>query len=185
MKQLLLALAIGLTVMGCCERDPDENINPNVLPPATQVGANTGGCLVNGEVWVASKERFKRNGIRTYVRESPYDKKLFFSIGLTNLKNDTESILIEIDIADFKLNKEYDIPYDANVRDVFATYRNISIQNNFYYHTFYPDYIGKIKFTRVDISQNIVSGTFELNLLDKYTGKTITVTEGRFDKKFD
>ena len=38
--------------MACRERDAD----PNVLPPATQTGANTAGCLVDGKVWVASKK---------------------------------------------------------------------------------------------------------------------------------
>ena len=38
--------------MACREQDAD----PNVLPPATQTGANTAGCLVDGKVWVASKK---------------------------------------------------------------------------------------------------------------------------------
>ncbi len=38
-----------------CEKDtPDPNNIPG-LPPATQIGANTFGCLVNGEPWQNSK----------------------------------------------------------------------------------------------------------------------------------
>jgi len=36
--------------------DDDDNQNPNILPEATQVGANTGGALIDGKVWVTKKE---------------------------------------------------------------------------------------------------------------------------------
>jgi hypothetical protein len=42
---------------------------------------------------------------------------------------------------------------------------------------------GKVQFTRIDTINRIVSGTFEFSAIDKNTGKTIKVTDGRFDIK--
>ena len=49
---LLLAITIGFTQ--CCKEKPNNNNDNDIpgLPPATQVGANTFGCLVNGVPWV-------------------------------------------------------------------------------------------------------------------------------------
>ncbi len=43
---LLLAALLGLSQ--CKKKDPDP---VDQLPPATQTGANTFGCLVNGQAW--------------------------------------------------------------------------------------------------------------------------------------
>lgn len=113
MKQLFLALAIGLTAMGC-ERDSDKNINPNVLPPATQVGANTGGCLVNGEVWVASTKGYSS----PYEDDTTYrlrdEKGFMLYIILKNIKDNNEVIRIELaDTEPLKLNYEYELKEDT------------------------------------------------------------------------
>ncbi len=51
---ILLLLVIGYS----CEKEPDDpnvvnGINLTQLPPTTMTGANTMGCLINGEVWLA------------------------------------------------------------------------------------------------------------------------------------
>lgn len=51
-NKLSIALAlIALILLLSC----DDDINPELekLPPATQIGANTCGCLVNGKAWVS------------------------------------------------------------------------------------------------------------------------------------
>jgi len=48
MKKILLFFAIVLTLCGC---NNDDN-NNETLPPATQIGANTAGCLVDGEILI-------------------------------------------------------------------------------------------------------------------------------------
>lgn len=46
---LLLAALLGLSQ--CKKHDPDP---VDQLPPATQTGANTFGCLLNGQLWTPS-----------------------------------------------------------------------------------------------------------------------------------
>jgi hypothetical protein len=51
MKNLLLLL-VTLT-LSCCTKDDNKPKNPiDQLPPATQTGANTAGCLVNGKAFL-------------------------------------------------------------------------------------------------------------------------------------
>jgi len=49
MKNLLLSILFSFLMLTGCSNDDDA---PNHLPPATQTGAGTFACLVNGEVFV-------------------------------------------------------------------------------------------------------------------------------------
>jgi len=53
MKNIILAITV-LLVFNCCnKKDDDAPTNPiDQLPPATQTGANTAGCLVDGEAFL-------------------------------------------------------------------------------------------------------------------------------------
>jgi hypothetical protein len=54
MKRILLLLVTTFSLC-CCDKDDDKPQNPvSQLPPETQVGANTFGCLINGEPFVVS-----------------------------------------------------------------------------------------------------------------------------------
>lgn len=53
MKNSLLLLAFMLIFSSCIkEKDPDDPTQQDQLPPITQTGAYTFGCLLDGEVWV-------------------------------------------------------------------------------------------------------------------------------------
>jgi len=54
MRNFLLFFSLTL-LLGACELFP-ETEPENTLPPITQVGANTFGCKVNGEVWLPYKD---------------------------------------------------------------------------------------------------------------------------------
>ncbi|MCW3074373.1 MAG: hypothetical protein JWP69_1442 [Flaviaesturariibacter sp.] len=48
MKYVLIAVASLMLTSVSCKKDKDND----KLPPITQNGANTFGCLVNGKVWL-------------------------------------------------------------------------------------------------------------------------------------
>ena len=48
-KLLLYPALLLLTQCSKCKNDPQPNDPASQLPPATQTGANTFGCLVNGQ----------------------------------------------------------------------------------------------------------------------------------------
>ncbi len=52
MKNTILLL-LTLFTLSCCKNDDDTPTNPiDQLPPATQVGANTFGCLLDGQAFL-------------------------------------------------------------------------------------------------------------------------------------
>ena len=55
MKKIILIL-FSFLLVSCSKDNPFETpTTPDQLPPATTVGANTVGCLVNGEVFLPHK----------------------------------------------------------------------------------------------------------------------------------
>ena len=54
MKNIILILITTFT-LSCCNKEDDNPQNPiDQLPLATQTGANTFGCLINGEPFVVT-----------------------------------------------------------------------------------------------------------------------------------
>lgn len=178
MKHLLTAGLLLLSLAACKDRDAD----PNVLPPATQTGANTAGCLVDGKVWVATK---KNTSSGLYVSETSVEKypdgSYQMKLELENVTNKHSKILIRAHIHNFELNKYYDLPINNDNDYNLSMYTDNGSKS---YFSKNPDFMGKIKFTKVDIPNNIVSGVFEFDAVDK-DGHLIHITDGRFDKKFD
>ena len=55
MKKLFLFVTITFLLSCCNKNDDDTPTNPlEQLPPATQTGANTFGCLLDGELFLPS-----------------------------------------------------------------------------------------------------------------------------------
>ena len=60
---------------------------------------------------------------------------------------------------------------------------NVSSTNNEFAET-NQNYTGQLIITKFDIENQIVSGTFWMNLQHPITGDTVKITEGRFDTRF-
>jgi len=85
MKNLFLLLFITAFLSGC-ERGYIKN---NTLPPLTHTGANTAGCLVNGEVFVPKGKWFDRD------IESSYYNLSYFILNIYQKKtNEKKTISI-------------------------------------------------------------------------------------------
>ncbi|MFC4263684.1 hypothetical protein ACFOWM_12385 [Ferruginibacter yonginensis] len=148
------------------------------LPPITQVGANTFGCLINGKLYTPkgfeqNKPNFdmivdpNNNGnvdIRTFRKDGLKTSSLSFSCF-----NIFSSDIFILPFSDIFPNYIDDI--NSNVCYF------VSSQNNFRK--------GSLKITRYDLTNKIISGTFEFTLFDSTIScDTIHITQGRFDKKF-
>ncbi|MGC4129942.1 MAG: DUF6252 family protein [Bergeyella sp.] len=173
-KYLFFITLLSLCILSCRDKDQD----PNVLPEATQHGANTGGALVDGKVWVASTKK------TTDTDCEVYNGHTLITIHLIGISNNS-SISIIASIENFEINKTYILFGNPDTGPNFANYfdansKGYSTQPN-------SEYMGKIKITalNMDLSNapNYISGTFEFKAVDK-DGNTVNITEGRFDKKF-
>ena len=157
------------------------------LPPATQQGANTFGCLIDGKPWVAEI------GLGVFdplIRktEATYDE---VGVGVA-------------DISYFYLSATFvslpDSVYNAfrfNIRPIYATgiidFSNverkdikcifsqpgIATHTSIYLlDTLYPI---NMNISKLDTKANICAGTFEFRLINKAKKDTLNVTNGRFD----
>ena len=175
MKNLLLVLFTSFMIISCDKDENPQPINPvDQLPPATQTGKNTFGCLLDGKVFtpgnvsnpvdcqyqlIEGDYYFGIDGARRF------DSNNYIAIGLGTIKvqlieGNTYSLLEQ---EDGKANGAY-------FKDVSTTYT--SIINT-----------GELKITKLDNVKQIISGTFWFDILDSQ-GIKHEIREGRFDMQF-
>jgi hypothetical protein len=148
------------------------------LPPITQEGKNTFGCLVNGKVWLPKGN----NG--TANLDLSYDLSFMggaFNISAYSIENGFRKY---ITISSDSISKS-------------GTYQVSPIGR---FLTFYSELDskgagcdlsdfsivkrkGQVVITKLDVGKQIASGTFEFTLY-KPGCDTVKVTQGRFDIKF-
>ena len=170
---LLLAALLGLSQ--CKKNDPDPL---SQLPPATQTGANTFGCLVNGQVWTPRGNNGTSNYSIAYdsgLNGGVFDLAVYrYGTGSSKQQN----IVFYANQAGQAKSYSFRSPQRTRAsfndgetgcywssRDSATTYRR-----------------GTLTITRLDLSTGIISGTFAFTLY-KPGCDTIKVTQGRFDRK--
>jgi len=166
---LLLASILQFSGCGLLPTPKEE------LPPITQEGKNTFGCLVNGKVWLPKGSNGTANLDASY---DPNFSNGSFDIGAYNITNEIDQF---ISIGGKNVNKEgrYDF---LQIKDSPGALFNDKRKGCFY--TEQSNVInGYFTINRLDVQKQIVSGVFEF-ILYKNSCDTIKVAKGRFDMKF-
>ena len=177
MKNLLFFLLL-LFLTECKKNELDA------LPPLTEEGRNTFGCLINGKAYVPE-------GGDAFSHIKAVDGG-YQGITWNAVKNcvwiettNQDGSGMDIWLRNVEYKGDYALNFDTGVRPI------VIIPHNYgYYYRSKEDYItttqytGKVNITRADTVNNIVSGTFEYTGYDPATKKTISVRDGRFDIKF-
>ncbi|MBY0478799.1 MAG: hypothetical protein K2Q24_14215 [Chitinophagaceae bacterium] len=182
-KLLLLAWIIAITTTsgsGCKKNKLSEL---EKLPPATQTGAKTFGCLVNGKAWIPAKEDwFSTSALRFYYYTDNGGQFAINAEYQNSPQNRNEAVVMGCDSI---LSKNIYVLKNnsTNIARVlfrntknFSTCRSVSSMDND------AETTGIIKITKLDLINGIVSGTFEFTI-KKPGCETITITHGRFDAK--
>lgn len=179
MKNLLFLLTVTLT-LSCCNKNDDDQppTNPiDLLPPATQTGAQTFGCLINGEVFIPP--RFGNNAPRAFYQfvDGGYTLSVYGSIsGGPNLKS------INIGAIDVPPISETNYQLKSEESGNFIGKYNIGGGIVFQGITS-DDMPGNLTITNFDEDNFIISGIFEFIVLDN-DGNEINITNGRFDMNY-
>ena len=185
MKKINMLLCILLTttlLAASCKKPKPRTALTELekLPPITQTGANTFGCLVDGKAWLpnGSKPQIGGPNIQVYVDptfqggvfyvtghqyQGPYQTVAFGSSRCTSAGFFT---------SDFTFNSfDYKKTVNGGISIEFRT-----PENGFYRKGFF-------NILRYDLSNGIFSGTFEVKLykMDGTFGDTLRITNGRFD----
>ncbi|MFN2458302.1 MAG: DUF6252 family protein [Chitinophagaceae bacterium] len=175
MKNLTLLL-IALAIFTGCKKEVSE------LPASTQTGANTFGAKVNGQFWVP-----QGFGVvpTSSILEARYGGGNSVFINARNFSSSPTETEFELYLQNvtgpgtYLLNQptgkypSHSGSYGYYVERKF-TPKNEWITNS--------QYTGKIEVSRYDVTNNIISGTFEFQAINlSNSPQPITVTEGRFD----
>ncbi len=171
MKYLSILLIFSLLFLAVKCPKPDNTPPPAALPPATQTGANTFGCLLNGQVWLPSQKPSMYGLI-----DAQYYKGLF----ILSTSNEQGEI-----------SWSYQPIYKPGIY-YFKSAPAGGSPGMFYYAnnskcTYYTDDKDSLNYpitiTKLDSANRIISGTF--NFLFTTQGcDTLRITDGRFDMKY-
>ena len=174
MKPFLLLLTLPLALLLGCKKDAPDPAGQ--LPPATQTGANTLGCLVNGVPWTPQGNNGSSNYSVSYD-QNPYgvlDARAY------RYQQPTDNFQYLILFArELRGPKSYDLRDLVNTRVSWydkLTGCDLSSDDANTYHK------GTLTITRLDLQAGIISGTFAFTLA-KPGCDTVRVTQGRFDKR--
>jgi hypothetical protein len=180
----LTSCALLLLLQSCFLFDikPKEK---DQLPPETQTGANTFGCLVDGKVFLPKRGGF---GSPEHFRcdYQFVDGHFVFQLVGTRYGNDavnsvgvyyTSTTLIKEGKYSFSTQSTPDYAFGQHSDGSFTTYR--------LHKTDGITYTGELWIKKIDTINGIISGTFWFNALDDYgSGSKVEIREGRFDARF-
>ena len=181
MRPSLLWLVLACLLFTTCKKN--DNPNPadqgEQLPPITQEGKNTFGCLLNGQVWLPGGNFGTPNFRVNY--DPSYDGGTFDLRTYRYLRKDGT-------------DEQYIIMYANNIMTTgtynFSNIQQTNVSLNDRATSCYYDSrdelnyaIGSFTITKFDETNRIIAGTFEF-ILAKPGCDTIRVTQGRFDKRF-
>lgn len=160
----LTVAALCLSQCGLKKSDPAPAVA--TLPPITQNGSNTIGFRVDGQVWLP-KGSFNYPSWLAY-----YSGKMFY-INANQVGGDTRD-QFGIGINPLQPTQAtWDLAERNGVVCNFGRFTDS-------YRVITPG-TGTLHITRLDTVAHIVAGTFAFDAVSATTGKTIHVTDGRFD----
>ncbi|WP_435138435.1 DUF6252 family protein [Formosa sp. A9] len=179
MKKLLLILTV-LTTLYSCSEDDDQPTNPiDQLPPVTQTGEQTFGCLINGEPFVPPV--FGRNAPKAFYQL--VDGAYFLGISASINSSPLKSLGIGADAISIKENMSYTFTQEDKDNPAFYARYLLGGGINAEYTTTIV-HSGIINISKFDEDNFIISGTFEFEAEEINTGEIIQVSEGRFDLNY-
>ena len=171
---LYLALLL-LTQCSKCKTDDPAPVAPNpvdALPPATQPGQRTFGCLLNGQPWTQSENPFSGQIFSTQY----FSGNLLIScpgVSKQGQANTYQHIRFELDSV--YMVGVYNIDGLRN-----KTLKLMGTNCTWEASSALP---ATLQLTRFDLVNRIVSGTFSFTLEKPGCGRVV-VTDGRFDSRF-
>lgn len=177
----LLLLALCSIFAGCKKDNANAATQQDILPPATQTGANTFGCLVNGKVWIPKGS--EPNG----VKPNPH---IIYSTGINGIP------YLSIDTRQFSNN--------SSIGEIYISFGNLNRLGfymagaDFRFSSGWSTVLGNCGMTtldstvqsrgggvitKLDIPNQIIAGTFAFKA-KRPNCDTVFITDGRFDIKF-
>ena len=173
-----------------CKKHTSQPANPvDKLPALTQTGANTFGCLVNGQVVVihqpfgdlepdygcqyqliySTVNGYSFNVYGTNKQDGCHFKSV--DIGLDSIQLEETTYSLNTSIVHYGRHGLVDISTACPPSPLLTYITDSTIS-------------GQLTITHFDQQNQIVSGTFWFNAVESNRGDTVRVTDGRFDMHY-
>jgi hypothetical protein len=170
----LLAIAFSLVLLTSCQKAKTKLTD---LPPATQEGKNTFGCVIDGKAFIAQYNLFTKSAVDSqygYIDYNVSTTDHYFRVFGSDTKDKGLYMRIYANKLDIKGGGIYPI---QNKQDsgAYAEYEPSII---------YTSTTGELKITRFDLANSIASGTFWFDA-ENDKGEKVEVRDGRFDARIN
>jgi len=155
----------------------------SLLPAATQTGANTFGCLVNGQAFVPKNRSFLVGPIMqcNYIYTSG---GYYFEVsgGNNNSSGYPVAIFVQTDSLTVSEGQTLSLTQYATAGMASGSYGIGTSAGILNYYT-NQNQSGQLNITHMDTVKQIISGTFYFNATSS-SGDVVKVTNGRFDMPY-
>ena len=173
MKKLLLIL-LTTFFLSCCNKDDD---NPQTLPPATQTGAGTFACYVNGKPFIDTSGGY----FNCYYQFT--GGEYYFGIGGDDNDLNPQNVYIQTQKKQIVQGQTYTFSVIQDGNAYAGCGFSFSPTESYQSYTD-SQYSGELTINKLDFTNHIVSGTFWFDIPHPVTGETVQIREGRFDTLF-
>ena len=180
MKNLLLIVFTALTLSYCSKNNDIPQTPQDQLPAITTTGANTTGCLINGQVFLP-KGYLPIGNLFAF-----YENGLNFGLGITeNINGNLRTV--NIGSLNQNLHDNIGIPLQLNIRQPNSKYGEYNINSVAFpdpnYYSTNSTVTGELTITYHNFNNAILSGTFWFDAINA-NGVKAEVRNGRFDIKY-
>ena len=174
---------IGVTffVQSCKKQNTKPADQLSLLPAATQTGADTFGCLVNGQAFTPKGSVSSGPAVQCYY--SYISGGFNFTVSGSNDggNNFIKDVTLRTDSLAVSQGETITLraPSAGNATASYTVFQGLGETE---YSTNNP-VTGALTITKLDQANRIVSGTFYFNAADA-AGDTVKVADGRFDMRY-
>lgn len=178
---ITITILSGFLLSASCKKHAVQPVNQlSLLPAATQTGARTFGCLVNGVAFVP-KNASIIEGPHLQCNYILLNGGHYFTLVLSNNYNGlVKGIRVGTDSLAIAQGQNYKLTTYA-MGNADAAYSLFGTDNRRYLTN--DAVSGVLTITKLDPATQIVSGTFYFKAINA-PGDTVSVTDGRFDMPY-
>jgi hypothetical protein len=179
LKNILFVFVAIALMAASCKKEVEEI---DLLPPATQSGKNTFGCLVDGKAFLPKGRAFNPLPHQGFDLEVPTgDRWLCKIFGLRDVSEGLFRVMVHTDSLLLEEGKAYSLSSGkGKVTGIYVHYKGFTANS---YSTDGAAHTGQLHVTRFDREARIISGTFWYDAVNS-EGVVVKIREGRFDFKY-
>ena len=176
MTSIHLVLFFGILTASCSKENTcDDPID--CLPPITQIGANTAGCLVDGKLFMPGGQGLNTGPVFKAQYNFSENDESVFGLSIRNLTSGGSKMML-IRIRNKKLFEGEIYELKSESSNSFGSYND-----RFNVFVTKDEHGGELIISRIDMEKRIVSGTFWFDAVNN-DGEVVQIRNGRFDVLF-